>query len=241
MNWQRIQGKLFSCWQILTGKLYASGSQAGEDQLIRYLFFSCLGIYKPTYLDIGANHPFQCNNTFYFYARGAHGVCIEPNPGFYALLKRYRKRDTILQAGVGLQNQAEADLFVFPEKYSGWNTFSEKEALIRGKESGIVHTKVIKTPLLNINEIIEKYFDNPPNLISIDVEGLDLEILQSLNFEKFAPLVICVESITFSVNNMEVKIQAIDDFMKSKGYFSFGDTHVNSIYCRTDAFNSIKK
>jgi len=241
MNWQRIRGKLFSAWQILRGKLYASGSQSGEDQLIRYLFFSCLGIDKPTYLDIGANHPFSCNNTFFFYARGSKGVCIEPDPSFYALLKKYRKRDTILQAGVGLQNATGADLYVFPGQYSGWNTFSAEEAAIRVKESGVNYHQVLKIPLININEVIEKYFDRAPNLISLDVEGLDLQILQSLDFGRFTPEVICVESITFSVNNKEEKIQEIADFMESKGYFAFGDTHVNTIFCRTEAFNSIRK
>jgi FkbM family methyltransferase len=241
MNWQRIQGKLFSCWQILNGKLYASGSQAGEDQLVRYLFYSCLGIDKPSYLDIGANHPFECNNSYFFYARGSKGVCMEPDPSFYSLLKKYRKRDTVLQAGVGLQTSAEANLYVFPGKCAGWNTFSPEEAAIRVKESGINYTQVIKTPLININEVIATYFEKTPNFISLDVEGLDLQILKSLDFERHKPEVICVESITFSVSNQETKISEIADFMQSKGYFAFGDTHVNTIYCLQEAFNSIKR
>lgn len=241
MNWPRIKGKFFSAWQVLRGKLYATGSQAGEDQLIRYLFYSCLGIDKPSYLDIGANHPFACNNTFYFYSRGSKGVCMEPDPSFYTLLKKYRKRDTVLQAGVGLSNTTGADLYVFPGKYSGWNTFSAEEAAMRVSESGVKYHQVIKVPLININDVIEKYFETPPHFISIDVEGLDLQILQTLDFDRFKPAVICVESITFSVNNQETKIPEIADFMESKGYFAFGDTHVNTIYCRTSLFNYIKK
>jgi len=241
MNWLRAKGKLFSAWQILNGKLYASGSQAGEDQLIRYLFFSCLGINKPTYLDIGANHPFVCNNSYYFYSRGSSGVCMEPDPSFYSLLKKYRKRDIVLQAGVGLENSDAADLYVFPGQYSGWNTFSSEEAEFRVKESGIKYGHILKVPLININDLIEKYFKNCPNLISIDVEGLDLQILKSMDFNRFNPEVICVESISFSTNNLEVKLTEIIDFMQSKGYFAFGDTHVNTIFCRFDAFNNSKK
>ncbi len=237
MNWQRIRGKLFSSWQLMRGKIYASGSQAGEDQLIRYLFYSCLNIQRPTYLDIGANHPFTCNNTYYFYARGSKGVCMEPDPAFSALLKKYRKRDTILEAGVGLTNTAAADLYVFAEPYSGWNTFSAAEAAIRVKESGVQYSSVIKVPLININEVIDRYFDQCPNLISLDVEGLDLDILQSIDFERHRPEVICVETITFSVTNREEKVTDIPAFLHSKGYFTFGDTHVNTIFCRTDAFN----
>jgi FkbM family methyltransferase len=239
MNPQRIRGKLFAAWQVLQGKIYPSCSQAGEDQLIRYLFYSCLGIDKPTYLDIGANHPFSCNNTFYFYSRGSSGVCVEPDPSFYSLLKKYRKRDTILQAGVGLHNMTEADLYAFPGRCAGWNTFSKEEAAIRVKESGIAIEKIVKVPMININDLITKYFTSCPNLLSIDVEGLDLEILQSIDFSRHQPEVICVESITFSTTNQEVKISEIPDFMRSKGYFAFGDTHVNTIFCREDAFKKM--
>lgn len=241
MNWKRAQGKIISAWLVLTGKLYPSGSQAGEDQLIRYLFFSCLGITKPTYLDIGANHPFDCSNSFYFYSRGSSGVCMEPDPSFYSLLKKYRKRDIILQAGVGLENSDEAQLYVFPGMYASWNTFSTAEAELRVRESGIIYREVMKVPMIKINTVLEKYFPECPNLISIDVEGLDLQILESLDFDRFKPEVICVESITFSTHNQETKVTEIGEFMRSKGYFVFGDTHINTVFCRQDAFNKINE
>ena len=78
MNWTRILGKIGAARYILESKIYPSYSQAGEDQLVRYLFQS-MGIANPTYLDIGANHPYICSNTFLFYSRGSKGVCIEPD------------------------------------------------------------------------------------------------------------------------------------------------------------------
>jgi FkbM family methyltransferase len=237
MNWQRIKGKLSAAWHLMQGRVYASGSQAGEDQLIRYLFYSCLGIQRPTYLDIGANHPFKCNNTFFFYNRGSKGVCMEPDPAFSGLLKKHRSRDTILEAGVGLTTTTAAALYVFDEPYSGWNTFSQEEAEHRVKESGVAYSRVISVPLININEVIATHFDRCPNLLSLDVEGLDLQILQSLDFERFAPEVICVETICFGVTNHVEKVTDIPAFLHSKGYFTFGDTHVNTIFCRRDVFN----
>lgn len=236
MNWRRFLGKLFAGWQIARGKVQPSFSQAGEDQLIRYLVYNCLGISKPTYLDIGTNHPFICNNTFYFYSRGSQGVCIEPDERFAHLIKQYRKRDVFLHAGVGTGDVKEATLFGFPEPYSGWNTFSREEAEKRQNETGIKYSAHKKLPLISINEVISKYFNPYPNIVSLDVEGLDLEILKSLDFDRYRPEVICVESITFSTNNEEEKISEIADFVVSKGYFVFGDTHVNTIFCRTDAF-----
>lgn len=238
MNIRRFAGKCLAAWYSIRGKLYPSFSQAGEDQLMRYLLYNCLHNTQPTNLDIGANHPRDCNNTYYFYLRGSKGVCIEPDLRFYRLIKNTRPRDVVLHAGIGTGDATEAALHQFPHPYSGWNTFSATEAEARAKETGIAYTIVQRIPLLNINDVMSEYFDGHPNILSIDVEGLDLQILQSLDFNRFRPEVICVESITFSMKHEEQKIGGIIDFLLSKGYFIFGDTHINTIFCRTDAYKT---
>ncbi len=236
MNVKRFLGKAFASLQILKNNVQPSFSQAGEDQAMRYLLYNCLGITNPTYLDIGTNHPIICNNTFYFYNRGSRGVCIEPDIQFKNLIKKYRKGDVFLEAGISDGDNSEADFYVFPGKYSGWNSFSKEEANSRQQATGISFKNVHKVPLLNINKVISDYFSPYPNIISIDVEGLDLAILKGLDFGRFKPEVLCVESITFSITNEEQKIEEIIDFVTSKGYFVFADTHINTIFCRTDAF-----
>jgi hypothetical protein len=52
-----------------------SYSQCGEDILIDFVFKQ-LKIENPSYLDIGAHHPFHLNNTYYFYKNGSSGVNI---------------------------------------------------------------------------------------------------------------------------------------------------------------------
>ncbi|MGB5027475.1 MAG: hypothetical protein WBO38_03165, partial [Chitinophagaceae bacterium] len=52
--------------KILVNSFFAhmrrSYSQSGEDIIVSYLF-ERMGIKKPTYLDIGANHPIALSNT----------------------------------------------------------------------------------------------------------------------------------------------------------------------------------
>ena len=234
MNFSRFLGKVFAGLRIIKSEIQPSFSQSGEDQILRYLVYNVLQIPKPTYLDVGTNHPYMCNNTFYFYNRGSRGVCIEPDIQFEPLIKKYRAGDVFLRAGVAAGNAKEAVMFAFPGEHSGWNTFSEEEAISRQMESGIAYSKIANVELVNINDVIQKYFNPHPTIISLDVEGLDLDILKSLDFIKFRPEVICVETITFSVTNEEEKITEILDFVLSKGYMVFADTHVNTIFCRTD-------
>jgi FkbM family methyltransferase len=237
MNIGRFFGKCLSAYYIIRSKAQPGYSQAGEDLLVRYLFNS-LRIPRPTYLDIGTNHPIIGNNTYYFYLRGSRGVCVEPDPGYSALIKKHRRRDVILQTGIGGERNSGMDLYIFPHPYTGWNTFSAGEAFSRKEETGIGFKEIQQVPLETINWVIEKYFDPYPNFLSIDVEGMDLSILHSLDFARFRPEVICVETITFSTHNEEVKVNEITDFLLSKGYFVFGDTHINTVFCRKDAYKN---
>lgn len=94
-------------------------------------------------------------------------------------------------------------------------------------------------PLNDINGIIEKYLQPYPNFISIDVEGLDLQIIKTLNFEKYKPEVFCVETLQYAKNNIETKNLELINFFQSIGYFVYADTYINTIFCRKDAFKAI--
>ena len=236
MNWLRIWGKFLSSYFLIRGKVYPSFSQAGEDQVIKYLMNDCLKISQPSYLDVGTYHPIFGNNTYYFYSRGSKGVCVEPDPRYARLIKKYRRRDIFVQAGISIGDDNALDFFVFPEKYSGWNTFLKEEADKRKLDSGIDYNIVQQVPVVNINNVIKSYFSGWPNIISIDIEGLDLQVLKSLDFEQYKPEVICVESISFSVTNEQEKRNEILEFVVSKGYFIFADTYVNTIFCKKEAF-----
>jgi FkbM family methyltransferase len=210
-----------------------SYSQAGEDRILSYLFYQ-MGLTLPTYLDIGANLPRENNNTYLFYEKGLSGVCVEADPSLFGDLLRARKRDKVLNIGITFDERREADFYIF--SVPGLNTLSKEEAEFREKNGSHKIEKVIKIPLKTINEVIEENFDKPPDLISIDIEGLDLDVLKSLDFEKYRPTAICVETITYSENRTERKMTEILDFLISKGYFVYGDTHINTIFADEERF-----
>lgn len=78
------------------------------------------------------------------------------------------------------------------------NTFSKSELkslLLSGQKL----KTTLKIPVLPINEIFEKYFyNNDCDLLSVDAEGVDFDIMQAMNFEKYFPKVICIESINYT-------------------------------------------
>jgi FkbM family methyltransferase len=230
MKFRRIKGKLWASWQVLKGGMLPSFAQAGEDRIIHYFFSRYIGTEHLTYLDIGANHPVLFNNTYLFYLRGGKGVCIEPDPKYTRLLKKYRSNDVILQAGIGSSGDTVADFYIFPGKTAAWNTFSLDEAETRKLDSGITY-EIKKQQLLDINNVISKWIGNAPDLLSIDAEGIDIEILKSLDFARYSPKVICVESIAFGTKEFFSR-KILSNLMETNGYVLYADTHINTIYCQ---------
>jgi FkbM family methyltransferase len=212
-------------------------SQFGEDLILQHLFGN-LGIDQPTYLDIGANNPRACSNTYYFYRRGSSGVLIEPNPRLSQRLSSARPRDIVVQAGVGLTSESEADLYVFPRNFDGLSTFSKAEAThwetIGLKGHGKMHVEsIIRVPLVSVNDVMATHFQNRlPNLLSLDIEGLDLDVLKSLDFERFAPDVLCVETLSYDKNQNGYKRRDIIEFVVAKNYVAYADTWANTIFCK---------
>jgi FkbM family methyltransferase len=208
-----------------------SYAQQGEDLVISNLF-SLLNITaKPTYLDVGAFDPIVHSNTYLMYRAGGHGVLVEPNPAKVAHLREVRPRDVTLNIGVGLAaGSSTADYYVIGGPSQGlFNTFSKEDAeLVQRNSNGLHHIdQVMKLPLENINSIMQQHLGGAPNFLSIDTEGMDLDILKTLDFQRYRPDVICVETLEVGSDHVEVEILR---FLESKGYSARGATFVNTIF-----------
>jgi FkbM family methyltransferase len=215
-----------------------SYSQCGEDILIDFIF-SWLGKQKITYLDIGTNDPIKLNNTYFFYQKGHNGVLVEPDLNLHLQLKKVRTRDLCINAGVGVGDEKELTFYLMhPDTLST----SSAEKLQEYLALGVQLKGEYKVPLIQINALIEQHFNGQaPNLLSIDVEGLDFAIIKSLDFSQYRPTVICAETLTYTNNNAEVKITEISDFLIANNYFVYADTYINTIYVDQLVWNARSK
>jgi len=212
----------------LPGKL--SYAEAGEDLVLWQIAVGALRIEQPTYMDIGAHHPVINNNTFLFYERGAHGVLVEPNPALHDVLSGVRPRDTLLRVGIGPARESAADYYIIGGSEDGQlNTFSREQAmeLVTRGQGHYRIDRVIKIPLLNINDVMRAQWNAAPNVLSIDTEGYDLTILRSLDFKRLRPDVIVAETGELGGKRLEVEIL---EFLVQQGYQVRGGSFVNTIF-----------
>jgi hypothetical protein len=92
--------------------------------------------------------------------------------------------------------------------------------------------RVDKLTTITPKSIFEYYFnDEAPTILNIDIEGKDKEVLESIDFNKYRPLIIITEMIKYNTKlNFQTKNAAIVEFLNSKGYMEYAFTGINSIF-----------
>ncbi len=202
-----------------------SFAQFGED-LVASGLLSAIGVDKPTYLDVGAYDPIRSNNTYLFHRRGGRGVLVEPNVALTDRLKRKRPGDAVLVAGIGVDDTPAADYFVLSD--DELNTFDKDQADRLTRETTTKLVKVVKMPLLNINRVIADHFGGgAPDFLSIDIEGLDFAVMKTLDYTRFRPKLICIETIITATLKHNPETLAL---LAEKGYELRGMTHANTLF-----------
>lgn len=227
----KIKHKLFSkLFNSIDSKYRkTSFSQSGEDLIVKYIF-DCLGIYKPSYIDIGAHHPYNISNTALFYKNGCRGINIEPDPTLFKEFLKHRKEDKNINIGIG---DCDEELDFYFISSSALNTFSKEEAERYSQEGNYTIKKVEKVKVKTLSDVLHNFSNDIfPQFLSIDAEGVDEIIIKEIDFVKNFPIVICIETISFSMSGNGIKNTSLIDYIISKGYLVYADTNINTIFVK---------
>jgi len=214
----------------LKKKYKTSYAQCGEDIIID-AFLRGLSITQPTYIDIGTYHPILNNNTYLFYKNGGHGICIEPDEDFFRLIQKNRPKDISLNVGVGPEAIEKANFYLMSSH--NLNTFSKSEAELTVTEENYGKQeikKVVQLPLVTAHSLIEKYLHTAPDILSVDAEGLDFEIITSIDLTRYRPKIICTETLRYGPGQKLGKETSVSEYLAKNDYILYADTYVNSLF-----------
>lgn len=215
--------------KVAPGLLYGRRfySQAGEDMLLSLYYEGKK--HKGFYVDVGAHHPYRFSNTAYFYKRGWRGINIEPTPSLFKAFPRRRRRDINLNVGIG--NGEKLTFYVFNE--GALNTFDpalakERDGKIHlGRQYKIIDRIEVQTRTLA--DILDKHLpaDTPIDLLTIDVEGMDFDVLKSNDWTSYLPQFILVECES---ELDDLSDDEIYQFLHAKGYSIAGRTLYTTLF-----------
>lgn len=205
----------------ITKTYTAPYGQHGEDYII-YFALKHMGFFRdgkfPTYIDVGAHHPYDISNTALFNGMGCHGINIEANPELLEEFKRERPGDINLCFGIGPE---EGEFPFYKTGRNGLNTFKKENIeynnfLVEhdtGRKSHFAVKDVELLPVRKLENVIEEYAGGKwPDFMSIDIEGMEYASLKDCNLEE-GPAIIAVE-VNYD-GDLFVKM------MSEKGYFPY--------------------
>ena len=210
-------------------------SQTGEDAILAHLFL-LFGHDSGFYVDVGAFHPIKYSNTYYFYRRGWMGINIEPTPGQIGLFKKLRPRDINLALAVSrARGRIRLTTFNDPAVNS-----ADKQMIDLHIKTGQFHpTGEIVVEAYPLAEILEAYM--PPGrhltFLSVDVEGMELEVLESNDWDRFRPRFVAVEWL--GPPSVKVAMSTgVHDFLEQQEYELICKTPATLIFCESKVADS---
>lgn len=161
---------------------FPSYAQYNEDIILLALLYD---VEKGFYVDVGANYPVIDSVTKLFYQHGWRGINIEPIPELYSQLKKDRPEDINLNIGIAERN---GQLTFYENVHIPGNSsfkYQEHNKNTEIKEY-LIPTKTLKSVLRN-NNVKKIHF------LKIDTEGFEDEVVNSNDWNKYRPEVICIE------------------------------------------------
>jgi len=196
-----------------------SYSQEGEDLILARFFEKEKNGF---YVDIGAHHPQRFSNTYYFYLKGWKGINTDAMPNSMKIFNILRPNDINLE--IPISDKSEV-LTYYEFDDPALNSFSYDLSQQRVNDTNYKIVSKLQLKTQTLAEVLDKHLphDQKIDFLSIDVEGLDYQVLTSNNWEKYKPKIVLVEDLELS-SLENINVSKIYFFLEKKGYILIAKT-----------------
>jgi FkbM family methyltransferase len=196
---------------------------SGEDVLLRYLFKRRMAGPPGVYVDIGCSVPFHDSDSYLFYCLGWSGVTIDLHGSYAARWAKDRPRDKFVHAAV---SDVPGEVFVYGNgQNAGMDAISTSPT-----PPGPGLSLIDKVATRRLDDILNEAL--PPGtsiqFFSIDVEGSEIGVLRSNDWDKWRPEIILMECHEFTLEE-PLKVPAVA-LLHDLGYVVDSKMHVNLFF-----------
>lgn len=187
-----------------------------EQHLVRTFFNRPSGFF----VEVGANHPQHGSQSWHLEQLGWNGILVEPEPELATRLREMRTARVYAVACSSPQNSGKLLRFYV----AGPMSSLDRVAMAPGAQP----EKVIEVPARTLDEIlVEAGAPEPLDLLSVDVEGHEIDVLRGFDFARWRPHLILLED---HVGNLRKH-----RFVKAAGYKLVRHTGHNGWYVPKEA------
>lgn len=212
-------------------------SQDRQDSYLENNIFK--GLQNGFYVDVGAHDGLTFSNSYFFdKERNWKGICIEPLPEVYN--KLCRNRNNSINLNLAIDKKSDIVNFVsnngYTEMLSGIQEYLDQRHINRiNTENALTgaNTNIIQVRTKPLKDIFTENKIKHVNYLSIDVEGAEKQVIESIDFDQ-----VFIDVIGFENNYSDVS-QPIIDYLRSKNYvlLSYKGTdimmiHSDSSFCK---------
>ncbi len=159
-----------------------SYSQFGEDLLL-WQYFG--GRPNGFFVEAGANHPTKCSQTWLFEQQGWKGILVEPIARNCEALRQNRPGSKVFQFALGAAEQRGRAQFSVAAGNDGLSGLVVND--------GVVVERVEEVEVRTLDEVLAEAGNPKLDLVSIDVEGAELQVLRGFDLARHRPEVLLVE------------------------------------------------
>lgn len=190
-------------------------SSPTEMHLSEYLRAACAPGF---YVDVGAHHPTLYSNTLWFYQRDWRGINIDAAPGSIKAFDRARSRDINLE--LLISDREDEIEFMHWETARSVNTVTPEHAR---RFAGLIGAEPKRTTMRasRLETVLSDHLpaEQTIDFMTVDVEGHDLQVLMSNDWNRFRPELVLVESHQFDITKpLENPVYV---YMLSVGYEAY--------------------
>ncbi|HZP68459.1 MAG TPA: FkbM family methyltransferase [Pseudolabrys sp.] len=201
-----------------------SYAQEGEDVILQRLFDNAD---RGFYVDVGAHHPYRFSNTCCFHRRGWRGINIDANPAAIDEFRRHRPSDVNLCVGIA---EAAGSLTFFRFNDSALDTF---DPVLAAERSALPAYRLIDRSEVTVRRLDDVLTEHLPkgqtiDILSVDAEGLDLQVLKSNDWARFRPRVLLVEARGADIDALSAEPSCA--FARTVGYKPVAKTANTAIF-----------
>lgn len=204
-------------------------AEGDVDKIVRRRFFPGGGSGR-VFVDVGAAGPDYLSISALFRGLGWRVIAIEPNPMFFQAHKD--RGHEVYQYACGERDEDNIDFVVVDShgaKYESGQVSFESFSSIALKDSYAslkrnLDTRTIKVNLRRLDTILKQHAPDIDriDILSVDVEGWELEVLKGLDVSRYRPRVMIIENL-FLEERYEIH-------MKEIGYVLWKRIRPNDVY-----------